>query len=173
MDPLSYFIPTFPTTQTAVDSSEGQQPDLRVNYNPIKVDGKTNSDPQCSVVSLISNAFSRRYSFLFSVWVPPQAPWSPSWEFAAWMGWCYSNIFLPLCPSSLLALYGSDARSSQGVTDSQTHPSSSLLCILQPAETPHCFFFLMNRGFQPQRACSSLSSLIPIIKDKFASFSFS
>lgn len=44
MDPLSYFIPTFPTTQTAVDSSEGQQPDLRVSYNPIKVNGKTSSD---------------------------------------------------------------------------------------------------------------------------------
>lgn len=33
--------------------------------------------------NLISDAFSRRGSLLFSLWIPPQAPRSLSWELVA------------------------------------------------------------------------------------------
>lgn len=49
------------------------------------------------------------------------------------------------------------------------HPLRRACSLLRP---PHCLLFLMEGGFQPQRACAFLSSLVPKIKDKLASFSF-
>jgi len=131
-------------------------------------------DPS-ALSNLMSNSFHTRDSPLFSVRVPPQAPQSPIQELMAWMGCCYSHLFLsissplfpPDCPlrTQRQQIFHSDSQrdagSLQGITISKTHFSSSRRLSLQPAGTPHCLLLLINSGFQPQITHAFLSSLVP------------
>lgn len=137
-----------------------------------------------ALTHLILNYFSMRDSPWFSLQVPSQVPWSLSWQLMLWMWWCHSHLFLSLFPPPLLpgCLHASkyceslnrDARSSWSRTDFQTHFISSHWHSLQCAETvlwPQWWRSCLEAG--ASESLRFLSSLLPKIKDKLASFSLS
>lgn len=136
-------------------------------------------DPH-TLPNFISNGLCTRSSSLFSLWVPPQAAWSPSWELTTLVGWCYFYLFLSLCsPPSHTWLPFTDPKaenlplrlSEKMLLPPRTHVTSAFIHSLPRLHAASSFTWTEASNIDKPVLCSHLRSQ-RLKSNKLAWFTF-